>query len=322
MKKNIKKIPENLIRKIQTFTSDNLRVECVLRVSKDAIRNGEFATKGISLTDNNLRIEEGILPNSRFGRFSRKNINGYVIIYRDRPKVSKSWDIEVPNFGDWAKGSHIITFTREVYQRKYVSPRFNTIKIEVLNEEIGRDAYIIKFSVEEVLNRLDPNFLEDLFFNLNLLQEFIGSIDVYEATTSKDDYLRTLFVDWEIFPIEETDRTIELIIGRSPSLTRREINEIRERIELFKSLGAVRFISGTSGFARYYGAKFKEDLVVFENDKYGNASYIMFTDWEELSKRSRYDLLTSKDSDFIRVIHNRNWENKLTAIINKYMGRA
>ena len=41
--------------------------------------------------------------------------------------------------------------------------------------------------------------------------------------------------------------------------------------------------------SHYFGAKFGENIVVFENMDYGNAIYILSDNWEEISKMSRID---------------------------------
>ena len=66
----------------------------------------------------------------------------------------------------------------------------------------------------------------------------------------------------------------------------------------------------------------EDNLIVFENVKYGNAIYIMFSDWEELSQQSRVDLLSGRFSnDFERVTHVGDWQKKVTKIIEERRGQ-
>lgn len=80
-------------------------------------------------------------------------------------------------------------------------------------------------------------------------------------------------------------------------------------------LGPRNFVAGTSGFSRYFGAQFADDLVVFENVSYGNAAYVMFDEWERLSQLSRVELLAS-DEHFVRVPHANSWERRLRELID------
>ena len=71
------------------------------------------------------------------------------------------------------------------------------------------------------------------------------------------------------------------------------------------------FIQGTSEFRRYFGAQFADDIVVFENIEYGNAIYVMFEDWQLLSKKTRIELLSAEERQFVRIPHTRTWKLKL-----------
>lgn len=56
----------------------------------------------------------------------------------------------------------------------------------------------------------------------------------------------------------------------------------------------------------------EDDLVVFENIEYGNAIYILYDDWDEISKLSRIDLLSGRaGSNFDRIIHSGNWKEEV-----------
>ena len=82
--------------------------------------------------------------------------------------------------------------------------------------------------------------------------------------------------------------------------------------------GPQKLVFGMSGISRYFGALVRPNLVVFENMAYGNAVYIMFDKWEELSKKSRTELLTGRMSrDFERVPHRDGWKNAVRFFVKK-----
>ena len=87
---------------------------------------------------------------------------------------------------------------------------------------------------------------------------------------------------------------------------------------MYRRLKPEAFIAGTDGFLRYFGAKFGDDLVAFENARYGNALYVMYEDWEAISRRSRIDLLAGPPEGFQRVEHRKGWKDILRAIVNEY----
>jgi hypothetical protein len=66
---------------------------------------------------------------------------------------------------------------------------------------------------------------------------------------------------------------------------------------------------------KYFGAKFSDNLVVFENLNYGNAIYVLFENWVELSKMSRTEIQTRPANEYIRIKHTVNWEQNLERII-------
>jgi hypothetical protein len=54
---------------------------------------------------------------------------------------------------------------------------------------------------------------------------------------------------------------------------------------------------------------------VFENLKYGNALYVLYEDWDEVSRRSRLDLLRDHDASFDRIIHTEDWEDRFHHLV-------
>jgi len=120
--------------------------------------------------------------------------------------VKESYSAEVPNYGDWSKGSHEINWSRLVYQRKYWLPKLLCIKINLLNQE--DNIYTFKFSLDTVLSTDEPNFNEDLLFHCNLLQENIGACDVFAADSADEEYIQTLYVEWELLPPGKRDAYI------------------------------------------------------------------------------------------------------------------
>ena len=66
---------------------------------------------------------------------------------------------------------------------------------------------------------------------------------------------------------------------------------------------------------RYFGVKFSDRLVAFENTTYGNALYILFENWRELSRLSRLEIQNRPSDQYIRVEHRGNWKEKVKAII-------
>ncbi len=68
---------------------------------------------------------------------------------------------------------------------------------------------------------------------------------------------------------------------------------------------------GWSGLQRHIDYMFGEDFVAFENPRVGNALYLTYGDWEDLSQLSRSQLLASRGGDLDRIIHTARWFERL-----------
>lgn len=316
-KKNLRKIPQTVVAKLKRYCDEQVMVAVVKRIPLSVIRSGGYQHLGIMESDGTATVPDFKVPLAKQGRFSRRNIRGWVTIRKDLPKVSKTYTFEAPNWGDWSNGSHDVDFDRMVYRRDFHPPPELAIRMELLGTEMGAEPhFIMKFQVADILNQSHPEFRELLFFNLNLLQENVGACDVYKADATLPEFLQTITVEWEILPPGDRQGNLARILsGRPPDETSRIVTE---RYDTLASLHPVAFIHGRSGFRRYFGAKFGDDLVAFENIEHGNAAYVMFERWETLSQKTRLQLLAGPADGFIRVIHKRGWQGELKAIILKH----
>lgn len=172
-----------------------------------------------------------------------------------------------------------------------------------------------------MIDKTSENFENHLLENLNLLQENIGAIDIFPSDATLTDYLKTIYVHWEILPPGDRDETIDRIFSGFKSSSEDLRKKLTSRYNLLSKLGPKAYISGTSGFRRYFGAQFSDFLVVFENLEYGNALYVMFEEWEGLSKMSRIDLLSGDRKGFKRIVHRRGWEDDLKRTIKERLDR-
>jgi hypothetical protein len=293
-KQHYRRIPERITKKLDSFSGRDVVVGCIAKVSSRAIKTGTYNHLGIEIGPNGLQFKELVIPRRDTGKYSLINLDGRTIVRKDLPMVTKSYSWDTPNWGDSWYGTHEVTIDRDVYQRDFVPPLELAIRIELIGEESGEDEesrFVMKCVVDEVLNRDADDFDGALLFAVNLLQENIGLADVFTAGASIDDYLRTVYVDWEILPPGEREGNIARILSGFRAPTEEDRAKVVDRYDTLAKLKPITFISGRSGFRRYFGAQFGEDLVAFENLEYGNALYVMFDKWQSLSQRSRLDLL-------------------------------
>lgn len=323
-RRSIRKLPEPLQFKAGQLADDMVVVGGIKKIPITELANGTYAHLQMRLDGDRPVHPEQVVPDWSIGRYSRFNVDGSVTIRRDLPKTTKTTSVETPNFGDWSRGSHTVDLPRQVYQRDVADPVEQPILIDLLAEEQGEaPVFVFRFRLGRTLNRSSPRFADELHAALNLLLENTGVLgDIFPTDGTPEDYLRTLYVNWEILPVGERDATIAQILNtlKNPS------EEVRQRLlaryELLNSLKPLSFIVGTNGFRRYFGARFSDSLVAFENIEYGNALYIMYDDWAELSKLTRGALRATRShgEDFVRVIHRTGWEARVRLLISSRRG--
>jgi hypothetical protein len=316
-KKSFRRMPDPIRQKVSKIPGDKVMVACVMRIPASVLGSGTYTHLGMSMKGDAPVFPNRIMPQPRFGSFSLRNAQGEEIVRKDLPMVTKTFSVDAPNWGDWSYGSHEVSWDREVYQREFVAPKELEISAELLTTEPGGDpVFVFRFRVEEVLDKRVADFETALFSNLNLLQENTGAADVFAADADPTAYLKTISVYWEILPPGERTEMLAHILRnfREPSKELRE--KLLDRYTFLERLKPVAYVSGTSGFQRYFGAQFADNLVVFENLEYGNAIYVMFDDWEDLSKLSRLELLRDRrGAGFERIIHRKGWKDVLKTVI-------
>jgi hypothetical protein len=307
-KRNLNQIPASVKAKLAAEPGVKFVCGIVKAIPRSVLETAAFNHLGIGLVNSEIRFLARVLPPAGSGKYSSKNRDGWVVVHRDLPMVTETFYFEVPNYGDWSNGSHTISQDREVYQKDYIDPPTFEFLVELLHQ--SESEFVFKIVVDLPLDRNDPAFGEDLLFALNLLQENLGSADILPADARTAQLLSTLGLAWQIFPPGTADEVIRRAIGgmRNPNADQQE--RVRDRVAMFNALQPKHFLQGQGGLNSYVGALFADDLVVFENVRYGNALYVLFADWKDVSKRSRIDLLRARDVKFERFVHSPGWEER------------
>jgi len=320
-KKSLRKTPDPIRQKVSKFAGDKVMAACVKRVPASALGSGTYGHFGMSIKGNVPAFPNRIMPQPGLGPSSLRNAQGEEIVRKDLPMVTKTYSVDAPNWGDWSSGSHEVSWSRDVYQHEFVAPKELEVSIELLATEPAEDpVFVFRFRVEEILDRRAADFGNALLSNLNLLQENTGAADVFAADADPTEYLKTISVYWEILPPGERSEMLAHILRKFREPSNELKAKLLDRYSFLEKLKPVAYISGTSGFQRYFGAKFADNLVVFENLEYGNAIYVMFDEWEELSKLSRLELLKDRGkAGFERIVHREGWKETLKTVIEARM---
>lgn len=311
MKKNVhfRRIPDHINRELNGIKTPFVVVSTTLKLSFEDIVRGKYYKLGITVSDGQVSHAPSLIPHVTNGHYSKYNCYGREIVLKHLPKVLKTYYWRTPNFGDPYKGYHNNSRTILTWQRKFIAPRDWNLSLQILKQEAN--FILMKISIDTIFNRNLRSFDEDLFFAINLLQENAGDCHIFDANASIDDYLRVTKLGWEIFPPDSIDRAVEKLKSQIHNMTPEKARIIDDRAKFMDKLKPVEIFVGNGMNSKYFGAKFANDLVAFENADYGNAIYILFGNWEELSKKSRTEILQRPDKDFVRIPHTRYWKQNL-----------
>lgn len=285
-------------------------------LTKSQVEAGELAHVGVNLQNGSISYEPSFLPKP-VKRWARWNVHGKLKVRRDLPKRDVCWLVETPNFGDGERFGYT-THLRSVpaFRREVVHAR--GLRILVSHEEISKDRFAFALVVDVVFDSGTAEHDPNLLMAVSLIGETVGYPQVLDSRLSASEWGATQLIEWEILPVDHNGPlpAFEVVSRRAMQRTGRELPDTyRERYEGMKALAPRKIYEGTSGFDRYLVYAF-DNAVVLENFTYGNAAYVMFDDWKELSQRTRPDLLSDPTANYVRVIHKSGWEKRIAAEVN------
>lgn len=316
-KSGYRKIPIFAQDALDDINSDLLTVAATKKIKRRDIEEGQYNHVGLSMDGPSITTTVPTQPPADAGKWSKRNAHGWDRKRQDWPMVQKTWTFESPNFGDGARnGWTMRSWTKDVYQHQIFEPQGMTIEASVL-EDKGGDQVVVKFALAPILSRDMAEFDLMLLWAINVLQENTGVTGVFASDATREKYLSTITLDWEIFPPGTSDEVVARLLGSAHPANAPDFEKhVRERVRLFEGFEPEAYIRGQGGFGSYFGAKFADDLVVFENLRYGNAVYLLYQDWDEATQRSRLDLLRDQDAHFDRVMHTVGWQDRLTTLLH------
>ena len=312
------KVPDGIRAEIAALEGPDFVVGATLIASLDDVANGKYASLGVSVKDGEVQVPQPYVPEESTGKHSRWNRTGREILRPDLPKVRKTIFTRLMQpYGNPYASPTVVDMTKNVTQRQLIYGAQLRLVVEATVKD-GKVVALVRldrtFDREDVSDR-------DLVHALSIVRENTGTASVLPADTQASEWLERQYVEWEILPVgtaPERDDAVRRIVeaaGVEASSERGRI--LGERSKLAFSLAPENVIVGTSGFSRYYGFMYADDLVLMENLEYGNAAYLFYEDWRVVSQRSRLDLLANPDEQYDRVVHSAGWEDRLRTLLRK-----
>jgi hypothetical protein len=271
-----------------------------------------FERLGLLFENGRFTTRDPAPPPRSCGLCAVRNLEGWDEKRKDLAKESRDISSWAPNWH--GSGFHSITRTIDAWPLEHHAARMNTISVVVL--EYLHDAALVRFRIDQPLDRDSPMFERDLAFNLRLLREAVGEAKVYPSDMSDEEFTLIQRVDWELLPPGSAERILTRLASRK-TVTEERLTVARLRLNVLERLGPDGFVIGRGSFSSYFGAKFGSRLVVLENLEYGNALYAMEEDWEELSQLSRSELIRRRDPGVRRIPHVPGWQSAIRKLLRR-----
>ena len=243
----------------------------------------------------NLDDGEQVLPRA-LGSVTRRNCNGYDLIFRDRPKEPYTISFMAPG---WHDTYHPVSITRWRYPRKHIDGY--EIELTLIHKDgkrfIASPELVRKEEYRDIIKHTLNLFLE-LFGGFNLMNKDMESI-FREMTITN--------VNWTLLPIgeypfERLEREGYLPTGKKNEKVYRHTDNV------IRKFNPSQCVIGNGGFRGYVAFLFPDrNLTILEHFENGNATYVFDKNWEELSRMTKAQIV-NQNLELARIIHKNNWE--------------
>lgn len=257
-------------------------------------------------------IGQSILP-AGVGPVSMYNAEGKEVIRMDQP-MEKVYHQRLHHWTEWhgpyrVEQSGIVDFPYKRYPRSYIEPP--SVELTITKSNLGQ-----LLLTSPVFEKTEDSKIT-LTHTVNLFLELFGECQFF--TSNLETIIKTPVqrLNWTILPQGEMpwsqfQKSVESIVKRAPKSVQpvlyfrlKTVNELNPN---FRAIG-------TGGFHGYIVHGFTDkNLYVLESMYYGNATYILGESWEDLSKKTKAEILND-NLQTARVIHRESWKKKVKEII-------
>lgn len=288
------------------------------------IANGTKAYVGLSITPEvkaklkeigfrSLLPGESLVPAPKFGVISKFNVNGKGIPQKDKPKET-AYRQQYWEWKDWAGNYHsrIVDIPYLRYPRKWIPAPWVelTIAQSEENQFVLAGNPIIKGETDEkeIVHRI--NLMLAIFKQAEILQENLEQYEVPKTVKLNWDILPQGKMPWETFK-----QYLKPVID-SKSKGKKMI--INDRFEAISKYTPDFHAIGENGYQGYIIFGFtKQNLYIFENAEYGNATYVFEGNWKELSKMTKSEIISSNKYKH-RFIHVEGWKKQIDGLFPEH----
>jgi len=262
----------------------------------------------------NLKQGQSILPSANFGPVSLFNAEGKYKIHKDRPMETAYRTVEW-HWKEWrgrydkVDQSKFVDVPYKRYPRTFIKPPSVEFMVYLANSgEQLIISPIIKF---------DENNKEKIIHTINLFLEIFGECQFFTRNLDVIIKLPLKRLNWRILPPGEMPwpklkEEIKPLVNNAPKGNQAVIKHRLEKITKYNpDFAAI----GEGGFKGYIVLGFEQkNIYTLESLYYGNATYIFGEKWEDLSKKTKAEIL-SQNLQINRIIHREGWDNKIDNLL-------
>lgn len=284
------------------------------------IEDGEKAYIGLSLTPEvvaklqaigfkTLNPSETLVPSPKLGPIAKFNANGKEVPQKDKPKEiayrQQYWELT-----DWNGNLH--SGYADIPYKRYPRTLIPAPWIELMIVQSGENKFVIagntitKGRTEEA----------DIVHRINLMLAIFKQVEIFQENLERYEVPRTVKLGWDVLPHGkmpwETFKTHLAPVMERKSKGKKLI--INERLETISKYNPDFHAIGENGYHGYIIFGFTEqNLYIFENAEYGNATYVFEGDWQQLSKMTKAEIISSNVHKH-RFVHLNGWKQQIAEL--------
>jgi hypothetical protein len=256
---------------------------------------------------------ETILP-GRIGRISRYNAEGKNIINKGQPLEivthTREWTHKEWHGPNQVEVTSYVDFHYKRRPRTFVVPP--ALELTLYTDTKGRRIVTTSKMAEW---RQDQS---GLLHAINLMLELFGECQFYDGQREQVIDAPMHRLNWKLLPKGEMPYP-KLREHLEPALNRVKKSDksfVEHRLERINSYKPEFAAVGLGGFTGYIVFAFPEkQIYLLESMIYGNATYVLGTDWEHVSKMTKAEILQN-ELHKERIVHLSNWFAKIRKLLD------
>jgi hypothetical protein len=254
-----------------------------------------------------------ILPKPA-GSVSRFNSEGKFIIHRHLPKEPRyirtiHWSWKEWHGKDYIEREDFKDIYKDCYPRDSIDPPSEELTYVDQPHPAVASRTLIK----------SKETAEQVMHVINLFLEFFGQCDLVDIALAKLPNPKAKKANWQFLPPGKHPWTTLQghLAGKLGRVSDSTLKVILDRHHTIINHAPTEIVTGVGGFYDYMAYVFEDhDIVVLDSIRYGNAVYVLGSDWEAASQLTKAEIINGQLA-VARIIHSQGWKTELGRLLQK-----